>query len=136
MTLEPRAVQEALQAAHRLLPMETPHHKRDPLGTIDNYCGDGDFISTVREMLTWDDVQTWDDDRLHSFLMDSSHTDRYLDVIRVHDCIRQLSRDQLSEMLMQHSLCPIHHVDWAICFDDLEPGCEQIRFCFPTGHDT
>lgn len=47
-----------------------------------------------------------------------------------------LGRDILSNLAMSHSLCPIHFVDWAICFDDEDPECDQVRFVFPKGHDT
>jgi hypothetical protein len=30
----------------------------------------------------------------------------------------------------------MHFVDWAICFDDENPECEQIRTIFPHSHDT
>ena len=46
------------------------------------------------------------------------------------------SRDEVSELAMSLSLCPIHFVDWAICFDDEDPTCEQVRLIFPIGHDT
>lgn len=45
-------------------------------------------------------------------------------------------RDDLSHLAMSFSLCPMHFVDWAICFDDQDPECEQIRSVFPYGHDT
>lgn len=45
-------------------------------------------------------------------------------------------RDHLSRMAMELSLCPIHFWDWAICFDDELPECEQIRAIFPHSHDT
>lgn len=46
------------------------------------------------------------------------------------------ARDLLSELAMGLSLCPLHFVDWAICFDDQDPECGQIRAVFPYGHDT
>lgn len=45
-------------------------------------------------------------------------------------------RDDLSILAMSFSLCPMHFVDWAICFDDQDPDCSQIRDIFPTHHDT
>jgi hypothetical protein len=33
------------------------------------------------------------------------------------------------------SLCPIHNVDYAACFDDDDPTCAQVRLIHP-GHDT
>ena len=45
-------------------------------------------------------------------------------------------RDDLSEIAMGLSLCPMHFIDWAACFDDDEPSCAQIRAIFPYHHDT
>lgn len=47
-----------------------------------------------------------------------------------------LGRDHLTELAMSQSLCPIHFVDWAICFDDQPEDCSQVRAIFPNGHDT
>ena len=47
-----------------------------------------------------------------------------------------VNRDEVSEIAMSLSLCPIHFVDWAICFDDSDPECSQVRDIFPVGHDT
>ncbi len=47
-----------------------------------------------------------------------------------------LGRDHLSNLAMSLSLCPIHFVDWAICFDDQPAECSQVRFIFPKSHDT
>lgn len=33
------------------------------------------------------------------------------------------------------SLCPLHMIDYAICFDDDTDDCRMIRACFPS-HDT
>lgn len=45
-------------------------------------------------------------------------------------------RDEISEIAMSLSLCPLHFCDWAACFDDEDTECEQIRAIFPHGHDT
>ena len=45
------------------------------------------------------------------------------------------ARHNLSNLLLSHSLCPMHHTDYAICFDDDDPECAQIRAFFPS-HDT
>lgn len=47
-----------------------------------------------------------------------------------------LGRDHLTELAIALSLCPVHFVDWAICFDDQPQDCEQIRAIFPHHHDT
>ena len=54
----------------------------------------------------------------------------------VMEVLDAASRDEVSELAMTHSLCPIHFIDWAICFDDQTVDCEQIRLIFPIGHDT
>lgn len=46
------------------------------------------------------------------------------------------SRDDLSNLLLSYSLCPMHAIDFAICFDDDDPECAQIRQIFPYSHDT
>ncbi len=47
-----------------------------------------------------------------------------------------LSRDELSMTMLEYSLCPLHFIDFAICFDDDDPDCAQIRTIFPASHDT
>lgn len=44
-------------------------------------------------------------------------------------------RQELSEMALSMSLCPMHRVDYQACFDDEDPECETIRRFFPN-HDT
>lgn len=51
------------------------------------------------------------------------------------DAILSLSTDDLSLLRLSFSLCPIHNIDYAICFDDDNPNCAQIRAAFPS-HDT
>jgi hypothetical protein len=45
-------------------------------------------------------------------------------------------RDEISQIAMELSLCPMHFCDWAACFDDEDDDCAQIRAIFPHGHDT
>lgn len=45
-------------------------------------------------------------------------------------------RDELSEIAMELSLCPMHFIDWAACFDDERDECAAIRAIFPYSHDT
>jgi len=47
----------------------------------------------------------------------------------------EYDRYSLSMLLLSHSLCPMHAIDYAICFDDDEPQCATIRAYFPC-HDT
>lgn len=43
--------------------------------------------------------------------------------------------DALSQLCLDNSLCPMHQLDYAICFDDDDAECAAIRACFPS-HDT
>jgi hypothetical protein len=45
------------------------------------------------------------------------------------------SIDWLSHQYLDLSLCPVHHGDYAGCFDDDEEDCRIIRQYFPN-HDT
>lgn len=46
------------------------------------------------------------------------------------------ARDELTALCIELSLCPLHRIDWAICFDDQDPECDQIRAIYPNSHDT
>lgn len=43
--------------------------------------------------------------------------------------------DSMTALLLDNSLCPLHAIDYAICFDDDDPDCAQIRTIHPS-HDT
>lgn len=49
--------------------------------------------------------------------------------------IAALDREAETALLLAHSLCPLHRIDYAICFDDEDPECEAIRAIHPD-HDT
>lgn len=51
------------------------------------------------------------------------------------DEMRDNYRDAFSMLCLDFSLCPMHTIDYAICFDDETPDCAAIRACFPS-HDT
>ena len=44
-------------------------------------------------------------------------------------------RHELSELALSLSLCPMHLIDYAICFDDENDECALLRSFFPL-HDT
>lgn len=126
---------------------------------------DGDFESDVRDLLIslvnalpddhWDD---WDYQAIHSIPIDMAEwltelqrnidystreypsmkrpPARFQDLRRVAYIISNLCRDDVTQLLMDDSLCPIHAVDWAICFDDEPEDCAQVRRIFPRSHDT
>jgi len=43
--------------------------------------------------------------------------------------------ERMTAMLLDNSLCPMHAIDYAICFDDDDPDCAAIRTIHPS-HDT
>lgn len=100
---------------------------------LDNLTIDHDFTSDIRNLLIeYPYDKTFN---LREFLENCEST-RYIDLARAYEVISSLGRDELSKLAMDYSLCPMHFVDWAICFDDEDPGCNQIRQVFPHGHDT
>jgi len=100
---------------------------------------DEDLEQDFRNLLIQFD---WSDFDLNDFLQDCEST-RYLDLRWAYEILKALKADRagggidtLSELAMQYSLCPVHFVDWAICFDDEPEDCSQVRAIFPRSHDT
>lgn len=46
-----------------------------------------------------------------------------------------LEGSALTELRLNYSLCPVHAWDYAICFDDENPECAQVRAIHPE-HDS
>lgn len=57
------------------------------------------------------------------------------DDARIEDLLDKITREELTMLTFNMSLCPLHLVDYAICFDDENSECEAIRKIWP-GHDT
>lgn len=98
-----------------------------------------DIYIAIRHLLI-DPTQTIDD---FSTLTDPTAIDLF-DIIRDHilaideHCDLPHQSDSIqsrSMLLLEYSLCPMHRIDYAICFDDDDPDCAQIRALFPS-HDT
>lgn len=62
----------------------------------------------------------------------------------IYDYLRELlhlidrapyQTDAMTALLLDNSLCPMHAIDYAICFDDDDPECAAIRAIHPS-HDT
>lgn len=49
--------------------------------------------------------------------------------------IKTLDRESLTALALSLSLCPLHLIDYAICFDDDDDACRAIRIIHPS-HDT
>jgi hypothetical protein len=54
---------------------------------------------------------------------------------RIHHALNGIRGNAFSNLALFFSLCPMHLVDYAICFDDNDVECIAIRECFPD-HDT
>lgn len=48
--------------------------------------------------------------------------------------IMRTDHSAFSAFLLSLSICPIHETDYAICFDDDDDECAQLRNAFPS-HD-
>lgn len=44
-------------------------------------------------------------------------------------------RERITDLALSLSLCPMHFIDYAICFDDANDECDAIRLIHPS-HDT
>lgn len=90
---------------------------------------DADHLSMItRELLIDDDAYTIDaSDDLTDNERQIAHTIRIL--LQLHD------DDALARLRLDYSLCPMHACDYAICFDDNDPECAQLRIDHPE-HDT
>ena len=54
--------------------------------------------------------------------------------IPIFDMINQPESSMIqyrSILCLENSICPIHRCDYAICFDDDDDECEQLRAAFP-----
>lgn len=54
---------------------------------------------------------------------------------RIVELLGQLTAEELTEIALSLSLCPIHLGDYASCFDDDEEECRAVRAIHPS-HDT
>ncbi len=55
-------------------------------------------------------------------------------IARVRDLVCKAEKQGGSEwtdLLLAHSLCPVHRVDYAICFGNDNPKCSQVRQIHP-----
>lgn len=113
----------------------------DAFATIDALTTCTDRCATTRRCAHFDYSTA-----LRNLLIDraSTATDPYDAPAIAYDFLRTLLADidaapymtqRLSMLLLDNSLCPMHAIDYAICFDDDEPDCATLRAFFPD-HDT
>lgn len=119
-----------------------PYESRDPYRPTDIYDRRDE---TLRDMLCTDS-----DDAIplyadYALMLDADAIPQHeydymrqmLQTIRdaANEPYDETNRQFLSMLALDHSLCPMHNTDYAICFDDNDPECSQIRAFFPC-HDT
>ena len=90
---------------------------------------DDDAFLAIRELLICDDLYT------QQSLIDDNRNMTLELIMTIYNLITALDTDAASLMRLDYSLCPLHHCDYAICFDDDNAECAVIRECFPS-HDT
>lgn len=93
-----------------------------------------------------EDIMMRDDDAIIIFIMmlcddidELMHNDQYSrDIINafipIFDMINQPESSMIqyrSILCLKNSICPIHRCDYAICFDDDDDECAQLRAAFP-----
>jgi hypothetical protein len=118
---------------HRTFPIsdnERAHYTTHPLESLESITIDSNMRNAQREMLIMLDDS--DDMILDACIDDSLNI---LDLRRSLIALRSLNREQLTEFALNHSLCPLHLIDYAICFDDDDAECAAIREIHPS-HDT
>ena len=85
-----------------------------------------DASAYLRDLLIDPDAAGDDLDNLHP-----DDADRLRELLPIASTDREL----LTRLLLDDSLCPLHAIDYAICFDDDDPECAAIRDIHPS-HDT
>jgi hypothetical protein len=102
----------------------------NPERLLDAYAIDDAFASDLRNALILIHLDLDDDE-----ILADCESPRILDLRRCLIALRSLTREQLTERALAESLCPLHLIDYAICFDDDNPECAAIRMIHPE-HDT
>lgn len=106
-----------------------------PLDAISNALAALDMLSDDNASLAIRDAMINDPSPAELPALAADYDFSARDIAPILDAIRRLSRDDLSILRLSFSLCPIHSIDYAICFDDDDADCAQIRAAFPS-HDT
>ncbi len=93
----------------------------------------------IVEPSTYDEILSFGADNLDEEDQRAMSVTDIAEIVEAVDTLKGYKyggRDKLSDVAMNLSLCPLHMIDWAICFDDQPIECAQIRTIFPTSHDT
>jgi hypothetical protein len=110
----------------------------DLIARLNALCADDDTYIDARNLLIDDDHATCDPSYIAAPTA-TRHRALHLLIHELH--MRSLAphdesaTQSLSLLYLDFSLCPMHHCDYAICFDDDDDECATIRAFFPI-HDT
>lgn len=121
----------------------------DPAPSTDPHRPDTDFDradETLRILLCESDLSIFTDMLIEPIDLDfdayESPRDTTIALLRaLHELFTlaadhsNFAREYLTTLALDHSLCPLHFTDYAICFDDDDDECRAIRAIHPT-HDT
>lgn len=117
--------------------MTTHSDARDALQSLRSLTDD-DMLIALRALLidrAADPADYFDLDELRPDALDAIRRDLAAIDAELATPYAELTRHAYSELLLDHSLCPMHAIDYAICFDDDNAECATIRQYFPS-HDT
>ena len=86
-----------------------------------------EFYLATRELLMNTDL----------FAIDSSNLNRSQRraLLELRDLLIDADTELITQLRLDHSLCPLHAIDYAICFDDNDAECAAIRLIHPD-HDS
>lgn len=88
-----------------------------------------DLLTLLELRLLLIDAEIEYDTPIHPY-RPHTHDDAYL-----APTFRFAQTEMMTEYRLSDSLCPLHHIDYAACFDDDDPECAPIRLIHPS-HDT
>jgi hypothetical protein len=89
----------------------------------------------MRALLIYPDESNDELNRMLADCNDDPYTADALDDLRATRAAIAADRELLTDIALQLSLCPIHLIDYAICFDDDDADCAAIRIIHPS-HDS
>lgn len=104
------------------------------INELDELTHDESIFDATRILLCDRDARIDDFDEMHMPHPDDFERIRRLLNI-IFACDSDLIRERQTDLALAQSLCPLHFTDYAICFDDDDPTCAQIRTIHPS-HDT
>lgn len=113
----------------RMIDSHPARNALDAIAAPDTPRGDA-CRDAIRSLLICDDAHCRDE-----LVDDLDMTRATVDAIAtLIDAVRT-DADAMTALLLDYSLCPIHAIDYAICFDDDPDDCRIVRTIHP-GHDT